>query len=188
MTDRQIFEAGGRAIAYADDGDGPAVVLALGPSLDIAHLDTLVHILSDEGFRVLRIESRNAADDGVTTADLAQDVVDVMDAAGIADAWIGGHADGGEVARTVASAHTDRANGILLLSVEGGPAALEPGVPVLIVHGTADETTPLANAETLQASAPDRATLVRIEGAGHLFPSTHPGEAAFAIAEYLDWD
>lgn len=207
MTQPQIFEADGRSIPYLDDGEGPALVLLPRRGSDLAYLDTLTRIMVDEGFHVVRVGIRGASSDAdlpeVSVGDLGQDVIDLMDHIGLADAWIGGHAFGGTVARTVALEHTSRVNGVLLLSVEDpapstdattpaeaavGPDALAPAVPVLIVHGTEDRISPLADAERLQASAQDRATLVRIDGAGHDFPATHPGEAAFAIAEYLDWD
>lgn len=186
MTHSQAFDVDGRTLSYVDDGEGPAVVLALGVDLVSVQLDVLVHILEEEGFRVVRIElGENAG------ADRAGDILAVMDHAGIADAWIGGHGTAGAVARVLAGEHTDRANGILLLSVladADADAELPAGMPVLFVHGTEDETTPIAVAQKLQAAASDRASLVPIPGGGHLFPATHPGEAAFAIAEYLDWD
>jgi pimeloyl-ACP methyl ester carboxylesterase len=45
--------------------------------------------------------------------------VDVLDHLEVADAWVGGHAFGGTVARFVAIDHHDRVNGVLLLGVEG---------------------------------------------------------------------
>lgn len=187
MTQRQIFDADARAIAYLDEGEGPAVVLIPGHGQDAGAFATLTHILADEGFRVVGVEGRK---DPVGLPEQAQDILDLMDHIGLADAWIGGHGASGAIARTVALGHADRTNGLLLLgaTTDGDDVPLAAGLPVLIVHGTADEVTPLAHAEQLQASAPDRATLVRIDGGGHLFPTTHPGEAAFAIAEYLDWD
>jgi pimeloyl-ACP methyl ester carboxylesterase len=45
--------------------------------------------------------------------------------------------------------------------------------PVLIIHGTQDESVPFANAERLQSWLPN-ATLIPIEGANHTFGATHP--------------
>lgn len=54
-------------------------------------------------------------------------------------------------------------------------AAARMKAPWLIVHGTADETVPFADAERLYAAAPPGlATLLPIEGAGHTFGATHP--------------
>lgn len=204
VTQPQIFEPNGRAIAYLDEGEGPALILIPAQGRPMAELDVLVHIIADEGFRVVRIGYRDQpAGADATMHDLGDDVIDVMDHLSIAHAWIGGHGFGGAVARTVALDHPDHADGVLLMSVQASASVEDPavaatpehewaslasGMPVLLVHGTDDLVSPLATAEQLQASASDRATLVRIEGAGHDFPATHPGEAAFAIAEYLDWD
>ncbi|MDX2191732.1 MAG: alpha/beta fold hydrolase [Gemmatimonadales bacterium] len=46
-------------------------------------------------------------------------------------------------------------------------------VPWLVVHGTADEAVPFAEAEALVAAQP-RARLLAMEGAGHGFGAAHP--------------
>ena len=218
MTDIQIFEPDGRAIPYAVEGNGPAVVLIPGQGLNIAYLGTLAHSVSLEDFRVARIGSRRPSDALVSMNDLAQDVADVMADLGVDHAWVGGHAFGGSVARVVALDHHDRVNGVLLLGVEGAaPAAiftdvpekfrdseveslqsaaraawelppLASGVPVLVIQGTEDGITPPANGEALQASAPELVSVVPIEGGGHMFPATHIGATSWAIEDYLDWD
>jgi pimeloyl-ACP methyl ester carboxylesterase len=190
-TERQIFEPDGRAVPYVDEGAGPALVLVPGKGIDPVHLGTLAHVLIEEDFRVVRVGSRHADADGTSLQDAAQDVVDVMDHLGIADAWVGGHAFGGTVARAVALAHHEKVNGVLLLAVEAdtpAEAAVAPGVPVLIIQGSEDDATPPANGEQLLASAPELVSLVTIEGAGHLFAATHAGETAAVIEDYLDWD
>ncbi|MFV0373467.1 alpha/beta fold hydrolase [Microbacterium sp.] len=67
-------------------------------------------------------------------------------------------------------------------------AALPPGVPVLILQSSDDQIAPGANGEQLKESAPDQVSLVTIDGGGHLFAATKPGETAAAIEDYLDWD
>jgi len=52
-------------------------------------------------------------------------------------------------------------------------AAARVAAPWLIVHGTADEAVPVAEAERLAAAQP-RAELERVEGAGHTFGARHP--------------
>ncbi|WP_455133062.1 alpha/beta fold hydrolase [Microbacterium aurum] len=121
-TERQIFEPDGRAVPYLDEGAGPVVVLLPAAGLDFAYLGTLGSILVEEDFRVIRIGTRTAQTDAVTLHDLAQDVVDVLTGLGVDDAWVGGHAFGGAVARTIALDHHDRVNGVLLLGVETGDA------------------------------------------------------------------
>ena len=66
-------------------------------------------------------------------------------------------------------------------------ATLAPGlgtlhVPVVVVVGTADRIVPPATSERLAATLPE-ATLMRVEGAGHLLPLDHPGEVAAAVRE-----
>lgn len=211
MTDiqPQIFEPEGRAIPYVEDaGSEPVLVLVPGRS-NIAALGTLAHVLAEEDFRIVRVGYRTAQTEDVTLQDLAQDVADVMDHVGIGDAWIGGHAFGGAVARTLSVLHTDRVDGVLLLGAEGPEPrgdleplqaaaaasatpeqwqALAPTVPVMLIQGAEDDVLPPANGERLQASAPGLVSLVTLEGGGHLFPATHAGEAAFIIEDYLDVD
>jgi pimeloyl-ACP methyl ester carboxylesterase len=191
MTETQIFEPDGRAIRYAVEGNGPAVVLIAGRALAIDYLGTLAHLLAEEDFRVLRVASSglSSEDDGdVSLHDLARGVVDVMDHVGVKDAWLGGHAFGGSIARAVALDHHDRVNGVLLLGVEAGDLTLAEGLPVLVIQGSADDITPPANGEALLASAPDRVSVVSIDGGGHLFPSENVGATSWAIEDYLDWD
>lgn len=229
MTETQIFEPDGRAIPYADEGTaGPAVVLIPGRGLNISYLGPLAHALVEEDFRVVRVGPRHpstAAGASVSMHDLAQDVVDVMEHIGLGNAWIGGHAFGGSVARTVSLDHPGRVGGVLLLGVEGAEqtdelgaggseipegardievdsmqraaqeaspevewSSLAPAVPVLVIQGTDDGLTPPQNGERLQASAPDRVSVVSVDGGGHLFPVTHVGATAWPIEDYLDWD
>ena len=187
MSDSSIFDPNGRAVPYADEGEGPvALVLIPEADTDSEVLGIVAHYLAEEaGFRVLRIGHRP---DAVSLADRSDDIIAVMDHVGLADAWIGGHGFGGSVAATVVAAHPDRSNGLLLLGVADAEIALAPVLPILIVQATADEVTPMSNAEQLHATAPERSSIKTVEGADHLFPVTHPVETAVIIEEYLDWD
>jgi len=187
MTETLIFESDARAVPYAVEGNGPTVVLIAGKGLAIDYLGTLAHILVEEDFRVLRIAS-SQADDDVSAHELAQVVVAIMDVVGVENAWLGGHAFGGSVARAVALDFHDRVNGVLLLGVEAGDLTLAEGLPVLVIQGSADEITPPANGDALQAAAPDRVSIVSIDGGGHMFPSENVGATSWAIEDYLDWD
>lgn len=179
------FEPDGRAIAYIDEGAGPALVLIPETGQDIASLGTLASILVEEDFRVLRLAPLDVTAD---VSGLAQAVVDIMDAVGLEHSWIGGHGFGGTVARAVALGHHDRVNGVLLMAPEDVDGDLVDDIPVLVIHGTDDDVTPLAVSERLVASAPAIVSLKQVEGAGHLFPVTHPGETSWFIEDYLDWD
>lgn len=122
----QTFEPAGRDIPFCEEGEGPvSVVLLPARGLGISSLGTLASVLVEEGFHLVRIGVRRAdgADAGTTLHDLAQDVADVLGHIGLGSAWIGGHAFGGVVARTVALDHPDLVEGVLLLGVE---SAQEP--------------------------------------------------------------
>ncbi|HTN55920.1 MAG TPA: alpha/beta hydrolase [Microbacterium sp.] len=189
MTQITTFEPDGRAVPFADEGEGPVTLtLVTHRDLQADGLGVVSHYLAEEaGFRVVRIGAR-AQSDGISLSDRAADALAVIDHLGIADTWIGGHGAGGTIARVFAGEHHERVNGLLLLGVEDVQIDLAPGVPVLIIQASDDDVTPAANAETLHATAPERASIMRIPHADHLFPATHPIETAVVIEEYLDWD
>ena len=58
------------------------------------------------------------------------------------------------------------------LNIEAAAAKIK--VPWLIVHGTADETVPSAEAERLHALSPAVSTLLLVEDANHGFDAKHP--------------
>ena len=177
MSDRQIFESDGPTITFAVEGAGPALALVVDHGSDLDDLATLSHLVSAADFRVVRIQTDSAAD-----------VFAVLDHLEIADAWIGGHGNGGAVARRAAFEHHERVNGVLLLGVEADALAPSDGIPVLVVQASDDEITPPANGDALRDAAPGLVSVVTIEGGGHHFPSTRAGETAWAIEDYLDWD
>ena len=187
MTETQIFEPDGRAIPYVVEGEGPvSLVLIPSPELGRDALGVIGHYLAEEaGFHVIRIGTRA---DASTPHERVADAEAVIDHLGLEHTWIGGHGAGGTVARAFAAAHHDRVNGLLLLGVEDEEIPLPPVIPVLIIQGSDDDVTPPAAGRQLQATAPERASVKSLDGAGHLFPLTHPIETAFIIEEYLDWD
>ena len=177
MSESRMPDTDGRSIVFTAEGAGPAIVLVADEGSSIASLAAVAHSVATEDFQVVRIETGDA-----------QDVVDVLDELGIADAWIGGHGAGGSVARTVARIQHDRVNGLLLLGVEAEAPGLPAGIPVLVIQASDDEITPPVNGETLRTEAPAQVSVVTIEGGGHRFPETRIGETAWAIEDYLDWD
>ncbi len=189
MTQISTFESDGRAVPFADEGEGPVTLtLVTNRDLQADGLGVVSHYLAEEaGFRVVRIGARAQAD-ALSESVRAADALAVLDHLGITDTWIGGHGAGGTIARVFAAEHHERVNGLLLLGVEDAEIALAPGIPVLIIQASDDEVTPAAHAEHLQATAPERASITRIPHADHYFPATHPIETAVVIEEYLDWD
>ncbi|GAA5150642.1 hypothetical protein GCM10025768_15940 [Microbacterium pseudoresistens] len=187
MTQMSILDPAGRAVPYAVEGDGPvSLVLISERELEGDGLGVVAHYLAEEaGFHLVRIAASGASS---SVDERVADVLAILDEIGLDDTWIGGHGAGGTVARAFASAHPDRVNGLALLGVEDVDVPLAPAIPVLIVQATADDVTPVANAEALQATAPERASIKIVDGADHLFPVTHPIETAVILEEYLDWD
>lgn len=190
VTQQSIFEREGRAVPYIEEGEGPvSLVLLTDREIEADGLGVVAHYLAEEaGFHVVRVGLRGRGTDAATPSDHAADALAVIDHLGLDDTWIGGHAFGGTVARAFAADHVDRVNGLLLLGVEETEIPLAPAIPVLIIQGTEDDVTPAANAQRLQSTAPERASIKTLEGADHLFPVSHPIETAVIIEEYLDWD
>ncbi|WP_460800688.1 alpha/beta fold hydrolase [Microbacterium sp. GXF6406] len=185
MTEINSIDLEGRTVPFTDEGEGPVTLaLVTERALDSDGLGVISHYLAEEaGFRVIRIGGA-----GISHDQRAADAAAVLEHLGIEDSWIGGYGIGGTTARVFANAHADRVNGLLLMGAEDVDIALAPVVPVLFVQGSADEVTPAANAEKLQATAPERSSIKTIEGADHFFPVTHPFETGVIIEEYLDWD
>ncbi len=177
------------SVPYVVEGQGPIrLVLLSAGALEDDGLAVIAHYLAEEAdFHVVRIGARADAGEQAV-ADRVADALTVIDELGFADTWVAGHGFGGTVARAFARAHGDRVNGVAVLGVEPIDEPLADVVPVLIVQGTADDVTPPANGEALRATAPERASIKVVEGAGHDFPRTHPIETAIIIEEYLDWD
>lgn len=186
MTETQTLENAGRVVRYAVEGDGPVgLVLIPEGGLDSAALGVVAHYLAEEaGFHVVRVGTAQDA----TLEQRAADVLAVIDHLGLDHTWVGAHGSAGPLARVFAASHHERVNGLLLLGVEDADIPLAPVIPVLIVQGTDDEVNPPGNGERLQATAPERASIKTVSGAGHLFPMTHPIATAVIIEEYLDWD
>lgn len=187
MTRTAIFEPAGRAIPFAVEGEGPvSLVLFSEGDLESDGLAVISHYLVEEaGFHVVRI---GAPAKSPSIGERVEGAVAVLAQIGLDHTWVGGHGAGGTAAHTFAASHTDRTNGLLLLGVEDEALPLPALMPVLIIQGADDEVTPPARGERLRATAPERASVKNIEGAGHPFPRTHPIQTAFIIEEYLDWD
>ena len=62
----------------------------------------------------------------------------------------------------------------------------EIGVPLMILHGTADPNIPIAEARRLYAAANEPKTMIEIEGAGHLAAYDNGGEGR-ALEALASW-
>jgi pimeloyl-ACP methyl ester carboxylesterase len=152
--------APGLRLYYETDGphDGRPLVLisGLGGQL-IGWHDDFVAQFAAAGFRVIRLDNRDVGlsemtgswedtDGGYNLEDMADDVVRVLDDAGVPQAHIAGHSMGGMIAQLVAIGHPGRVLSLGLISTIPGrdPAWVRhPGTPAWLAgvppHRTRDE-------------------------------------------------
>lgn len=199
-------------------GEGPVLVLLPGRGLEITYLGTLAMVLEEEGFRVVRIGARRTAAATMhDLAQDVVDVLDHLgfEDAWVGGHGFGGSVartvaldhdervngvllltvdgpDAGDDDTTAGLPQDAEISGIQTAALAATPeaewAALTGHHPVLIIQGSDDEVAPPANGEQLRASAPHLVSLTTLEGAGHLFVSTHAGETGFLIEDYLGMD
>lgn len=58
-------------------------------------------------------------------------------------------------------------------------------VPWLLVHGSEDDVVPIGDSEDIIAKANDKAELLRIRGANHVFAEEHTATMAQAVVDWL---
>jgi pimeloyl-ACP methyl ester carboxylesterase len=129
----EAFANGSLHFRVVDHGpsDGPAVVLLHGFPQDATSWDAVVPLLNARGFRTLAFDQRGYAPDARPRGRLAyrlpllvDDVVALLDAAGLTRAHILGHDWGGAVAWGLGSWHPERVRTVSVLSTPH-PAAFE---------------------------------------------------------------
>jgi pimeloyl-ACP methyl ester carboxylesterase len=152
------IETRGVEIEVADDGpvDGEPVLLIMGLGMQlIAWPDELVRDLVQRGFRVLRIDNRDAGlsssfdhlgvpnilaaalrytlrlavHSPYSIADMAADCVGVLDALGIRRAHVCGASMGGMIAQQMAVRHPDRVASLTLVMTTSGARSLPQPAP-----------------------------------------------------------
>ncbi|MCO1653650.1 alpha/beta fold hydrolase [Pseudonocardia humida] len=135
-TGRRTVERDGVRLHVDDSGPtgGAPVVLLSGLAMSTAGWDPVADRLVGAGHRVVRPSTRghgpsDAPSSGYRLADLAADVVAVLDAVGPGPAHLVGHSLGGMVAVQVALAHPDRVASLALL---GAPVAGQPPAPAFL--------------------------------------------------------
>lgn len=140
-------DADGVSIYYEEAGDpsDPALVLISGGGAQLISWDEqLVALLTAEGFRVVRFDNRDTGysqrfgdeatiDGGYDLADMARDVVGVLDHLGATSAHLVGHSMGAMMAQVVAIDHPDRVRSLGLLSTIPGRD------PRYVLHGDRPE-------------------------------------------------
>ncbi len=105
-------------------GSGHSVVLLASLGRDAEDFADLATRLAASGYRALALEPRGVGGstsplDGVTMADLADDVAAVIRALADGRAAVAGHAFGNRVARMVATRHPDVVDSVILLACGG---------------------------------------------------------------------
>ena len=139
---------------YSDDGPGPVVVLLHGFPLDLSiweaqrgTLGSMYRVIAPD----LRGHGRTAAPEGVYTMDdLADDVIEVLDALEIGEPVIvGGLSMGGYVALSMALRHPSRLRGLMLMDTRARADAADAAV---IREDLADEVARTGNVEPVVAS------------------------------------
>jgi len=117
-----------------DLGDGPAVVLISGFGLDHQLWDRQGRLLTEAGYRVLCLDQRghgrsDAPLGGYDVAQLATDLLTVLDERGVSDATVVGHSFGGHVAFRAAAASPDRVSRVVLVGSNAVRASRSEGFP-----------------------------------------------------------
>ena len=158
---------------YVDRGQGPAVILIHelgGSALTWSHLSAA---LAAEGFRAVALDLRGSGSSALppqifSLADLASDVLALMDALGVAESCLVGLAAGGSIALQVAATAPKRVKAMVLIdtvaSVPESAAAytrrraeavLEKGMQVAVDESMSNSFPPSATFD------PEAATLYR---------------------------
>lgn len=117
-----------------DLGSGPAVVLISGFGLDHQLWDRQVRLLTEAGYRTLCLVQRghgrsDAPLGGYDVAELATDLMTVLDQRGIAEATVVGHSFGGHVAFRAAAANPDRISRVVLVGSNAVRASRSEAFP-----------------------------------------------------------
>ncbi|SCX31860.1 alpha/beta fold hydrolase [Mycolicibacterium fluoranthenivorans] len=158
MTDRYCLLPDGNRVCYRTDGDpaGQPLVLIAGLTLDLTSWPReMVDGLTERGFHVIRLDNRDVGRstwatttppgrlrqlthrprrDGYDLADMAADIVGLLDHLGIERAHLVGMSMGGMIAQTVAARYPDRALSLTsIFSTTGAPQVGQPAVATLML-------------------------------------------------------
>lgn len=128
-----IVERDGVALYAVEAGDGPAVVLLHGHSLDLRCWDGLVPVLTASGLRVIRYDQRGHGRSGSPPAhygwgDHAADLAAVLDRFGARPAHVVGLSKGGGIALELALRQPDAVRSLLLVGPFIPDAPLSDGL------------------------------------------------------------
>ena len=115
-------------------GSGPPLVLIRGLARSHRYFEPIVPLLARR-FQVLLFDNRGAGRSDTppgpyTSAQMADDVVAVLDAAGVQSAWLLGMSLGGMIALDVVQRHPERVRGLVLGSVTARGRGIPERVPL----------------------------------------------------------
>ena len=161
---RRIPLSTGVVLAVQESGRGTPVVLLHAWGETHRSFDRLVPLLPG-GLRLVVPDLRGVGgsgkpDGGFSLEDAARDVVALLDALGLDDAWLLGTSSGGYVAQQVAAQHPGRVRGLVLV---GAPSDLRGQVPQTLARVLAafhdpvspDDIRAVNRALPLHAPVPD---------------------------------
>lgn len=157
-------QSGDVSIYYDTFGfdDGPALVLlcGLGSQVLFWH-EEFCYSLVDRGFFVVRVDNREAGLSGdvpgeadYTLSDMADDVIAVLDALGLAAAHVCGQSLGGMIAQHVALEHPERV--LSLASISSSTGNLEFGKPTDEAFAALTESPPTTRDEQIERDIANR--------------------------------
>src|SRR4029077_5289755 len=119
-----IVKGGDADIQYFSQGEGEAVVLLPGGSLDVGYMEGLADAVAKAGYRAVRINFRGAGkstgpEKGATLHTLAGDVAGVIEALKLGPANVAGHAFGNRVARMLDADRPELVHSVILFAAGG---------------------------------------------------------------------
>lgn len=124
--ERRVDRQDGIEIAYWVHGEGTPLVLITGVGTPAVSWGPLPRLLADQGYQVIVVDNRDCGSsspcEGIeyTIADMAGDVVAVLDDLGIAGAYILGISMGGMIAQELVLNHPERVRRLMLVATTPG--------------------------------------------------------------------
>jgi len=158
------------------DAGAPVLVLVSGGGAQLLSWDEgLIRLLTGGGLRVVRFDNRDTGysqrfggeddvDGGYELADMAEDVLSVLDDLGVDSAHVAGHSMGGMMAQMLAIQHPERIRSLGLLSTIPGQSRR------YVLHGERPELAEKPVRITREQAVAFAAAAVQADAAGRYDP------------------